>query len=99
MRCFLDIHLFKSLNPLFRKPLARSSSVQISPDTRTNDGELKDNTVFGRVDENQDKMEEFERVVGEQKKMLDMQKKVIEEQNKKLLKYEKINDESFDIEL
>ena len=32
------------------------------------DGDFKDNTVFGAVDEIEDKIEKFERVVGEQKK-------------------------------
>ena len=29
---------------------------------------MKNNTVFGAVDENEDKIEKFERIVGEQKK-------------------------------
>ena len=86
-------------NELFRKPLARSNSVQISPDTRSRDGDFKDSTAFGTVDENEDKLEEFERVVGEQKKMLDMQKKVIEEQTRKLIKLEKTQEENYDLEI
>ena len=79
--------------------MARSSCVQISGDTRSRDGDFKDNTVFGAVDENEDKIEEFEKVVGEQKKKLELQQKVIEEQNRKLSRFERSYDESQDLEL
>ena len=79
--------------------MARSSSVQISGDTRSRDGDFKDNTVLGAVDEKEDKIEKFARVVGEQKKKLEMQQKVIEEQNRKLSRFERSYDESQDLEL
>ena len=83
----------------FRKPVVRSSNIQIYPDTRSRDEDVKDDTGFGAVDEQQERIEKFERLMGEQKKKLDLQQKVIEEQNKKLLIFKRIQEENDDLEL
>ena len=79
--------------------MVRSSSVQICPDTRYREGDLRENTAFGDVDEQEEKIEKFERMMGEQKKKLDIQQKVIEEQSKKLSRFERMYEDNEDLEL
>jgi hypothetical protein len=62
----IDVRFKNPLVLLSDNPKDGWSMVPSQPRGWSIDGDFKDNTVFGAVDE--DKIEKFERVVGEQKK-------------------------------